>query len=167
MVRWYKRTVAPSQAAGSHRGPTSRDRSEHRRNQGRALATHERCRRAPRRSAARAHRSRCPRVRVARRRETYVTARLRFRDPANSDCSSCAAPITKVMRFAGVVVVVAACSSPHLGEPTNATVTPDGHRDIDAPRTIDADLSGPTDTPVVPCTNTATEVYAATAQANA
>jgi dienelactone hydrolase len=71
------------------------------------------------------------------------------------------------MRFAGVIVVIAACSSPHFGVPTDGTVTPDTHRDIDAPRPIDADLSAPTDTPVVPCTNTAAEVYAATAQANA
>lgn len=70
------------------------------------------------------------------------------------------------MRFAGVVVVVAACSSPRTGVATDAPPR-DSHHDIDALRPIDADLSGPTDTPVVPCTNTAAEVYAATAQANA
>ena len=65
-----------------------------------------------------------------------------------------------------VCVILAACGSPHFNEPIDAPTTPDSKRDIDA-RAIDADLSGPTDTPVVPCTNTAAEVYAATAHANA
>jgi hypothetical protein len=65
----------------------------------------------------------------------------------------------------GVILVAAACGSHGSGaQGTDAPMHLDG-ADHDA--AVDADLGAPTDVPVVPCTGSAADVYAATAQANA
>lgn len=56
------------------------------------------------------------------------------------------------------------CSHPG-GETPDASSMPDTHA-IDA-RAIDADLTAPTDLPIVPCTDTPADVYLAAAQPNA
>ena len=70
------------------------------------------------------------------------------------------------MRLAGLVVL-AACSSSSRTAPTDSPVQTDGAHHIDGAQT-DADLSAiATDTPVVPCTDTAAEVYATPASTTA
>ncbi|HEY0250114.1 MAG TPA: hypothetical protein VGC41_01255 [Kofleriaceae bacterium] len=68
------------------------------------------------------------------------------------------------MRVLAAVFVVAACSTANHAT-TDATSEPDS-RGTDA-ALIDADLSGPTDTPAVACTDAPADVYAAQAKPNA
>ncbi|HET9987023.1 MAG TPA: hypothetical protein VFQ65_00845 [Kofleriaceae bacterium] len=72
------------------------------------------------------------------------------------------------MRSWGVaaVVLTASCGSHPNDGPQDAPTTHDS-RAIDAARAIDADLTAPTDTPVVPCTDTAATVYVTAARPNA
>ena len=60
----------------------------------------------------------------------------------------------------------AACGSSSSNAP-DAGKGVDAAKAIDAPRAIDANLNAPTDTPVVPCEGTMTQIYAATPQTGA
>ena len=66
------------------------------------------------------------------------------------------------MRSWLAVVALAACGSHATGDGADASKGSDS-RTIDTPISIDADLNAPTDVPVVACTNTMQDIYAATA----
>jgi predicted esterase len=68
--------------------------------------------------------------------------------------------------FAALICLTSCGSHPSDG-PTDAPATQHDARMIDGARAIDADLTAPTDTPIVPCTDTTAAVYVAAARPNA